>query len=115
MHKAASYITGFALSVVLTFAAFFAVVYPEFLHLGSKGVISTIILLAVVQCAVQLVCFLHIGVESGARWNLFTFISALGVILIVVLGSLWIMYHLNYNMTPADMNAYIFHDENMMR
>ena len=33
----------------------------------------------------------------------------MGIILIVVVGSIWIMDHLNYNMmaSPADMNTYI--------
>lgn len=104
------YITGFILSVVLTLAAFLVVLRPGLFNLASGGVIVTILTLAVSQALVQLFFFLHLGEEKGPRWNLAVLLSTLGIILLVVVGSLWIMSNLNYNMmsmSPSDMNTYM--------
>ena len=60
--------------------------------------------------AVQLVFFLHLDEESGPRYKLAAFGFMALILLIVVVGSLWIMQHLNYNMThmsPQDKNDYM--------
>jgi len=104
-----SYAIGFALSVVLTLAAFFVVLRPEWFHMGYGAIVPTIILLAVAQLFVQLIFFMHLASETGQRWKLSIFISTIGIVLIVVIGSIWIMNHLNYNMmaSPSMMNSYI--------
>jgi cytochrome o ubiquinol oxidase operon protein cyoD len=61
-------------------------------------VIPAIVVLAVVQFVVQLVFFLHLGRETKPRWNLMAFLFMLLVVFIVVVGSLWIMANLDYNM-----------------
>jgi cytochrome o ubiquinol oxidase operon protein cyoD len=68
-----------------------------------------ILTLAVLQFIVQLFYFLHLGSETGPRWNLVVFLSTLGIVLILVVGSIWIMNHLNYNMmaSPSQMDSYI--------
>ena len=105
-----SYIAGFIASIVLTLAAYFAVAHPEYfsLSLASPGVILAVILaLAVVQLVVQMLFFLHVGAQPGRRWKLTVFFVTLALVLIIVIGSLWIMSHLDYNMTPAQMQQYI--------
>lgn len=59
---------------------------------------------AVMQLLVQLVFFLHIRHESTPRWNLVAFIFMFIFLLIIVVGSLWVMHHLNYNMMSAQEN-----------
>ena len=107
-----SYIIGFVLSLVLTLAAAELV----WIHISSghtvlshSFLIPALLTLAVLQLIVQLVFFMHLADESGPRWRLGVLISTVGIILIVVIGSIWIMNHLNYNMmaSPSDMNAYI--------
>lgn len=107
-----SYITGFLLSLVLTLTAAGLV----WVHIGSDGaalsrmaLIAVLISLAIIQLFVQLIFFMHLGGESGPPWRLGVFISTVGIILIIVVGSIWIMNHLNYNMmaSPQEMNAYI--------
>jgi cytochrome o ubiquinol oxidase operon protein cyoD len=64
--------------------------------------------LAVMQLVIQVVFFLHIG--RGSRLKLVTFGFALLIILIVVVGSIWIMNNLNYNMmhmTHDEMEIYL--------
>jgi len=104
-----SYIIGFALSIVLTLAAFFVVLRPGFFHMGTSAIIGTILVLAVAQLLVQVLFFLHLGKEEGPRWKLWAFVSTIGIVLIVIVGAIWIMGHLNYNMmaSPSEMNAYI--------
>jgi len=94
-----SYWLGFILSIGLTLAAYWAVVGKL---IAGKILIGTLLALALAQTVVQLVLFLHLGQESKPRWNLLVFLFMLSVLLILVFGSLWIMYHLNYNMMPTE-------------
>ena len=110
MSQLKSYITGFVLSILLTIAAYL----PVQIHLNSQHqypshhfIIIFILILAMAQLLVQLILFLHLGREKKPRWNFWVFVSAAGLILIVIIGSIWIMNHLNYNMSPDQMNKYI--------
>lgn len=106
------YVVGFGLSIVLTLLAYFLVTN----HVLVGGMlIGSIIGLAIVQMMVQLLFFLHLGQESKPHWNLVFFISTVSVILLVVVASLWIMNHLNYNMTPKDMNSYMIKEEGIRK
>ena len=104
-----AYVTGFVLSVLITLTAYVFVVNG----LWSNEVLTYIIMaLAVVQLVVQLVFFLHLG--KGSAWKLVTLLFALLVVLIVVIGSLWIMYNLDYNMmhmSPEQMHQYMEENE----
>ena len=96
-----AYITGFILSLILTLASYFAVV-------NHAPVTAFVILgLAFVQFIVQLIYFLHLGQGQDGSWNLVIFFSTVGIIFILVVGSIWIMNHLNYNMSPQDINNYM--------
>jgi cytochrome o ubiquinol oxidase operon protein cyoD len=97
----ASYVVGFALSIALTLGAYFSVTHHLFSHIG---LIAVIFVLAMVQLVVQLLFFLHLGREGKPRFNLLTFLFMLLVLLIIVIGSLWIMNNLNYHsMTPNEV------------
>lgn len=89
------YTAGFVFSLILTFLSYDAVV-----NHFAFGMQLLIILgvLAVVQAIVQLVLFLHIDHETGPRLKLVSFLIMVVMLLILVVGSFWIMYHLNYNM-----------------
>lgn len=87
-----SYILGFLLSVFLTLAAYFAVVYQWF---PKDVTLMTIIGLALAQGVVQLVLFLHLGHETKPRSKLIMFLLTVLILAIVILGTLWIMYDLD--------------------
>lgn len=93
-----TYVIGFIWSVVLTLAAYFMVVSERFSY---TTVIAAISILAVAQLLVQLVFFLHLGKESRPRWNAIVFSFMLLVVGIVVIGSIWVMNNLHYNMMPS--------------
>ena len=114
MGTTKAYVVGFSLSILLTLAAYFLVAN----RLLSGGVlIAAVIGLALVQLAVQLIFFLHLGQESKPRWNLAVFLGTVSIILIIVIGSLWIMNNLNYNhmRTPAETDTYILHEEGIRK
>jgi cytochrome o ubiquinol oxidase operon protein cyoD len=54
----------------------------------------------VIQVLVHLVYFLHLDSKSEGGWNMVAIVFSAIIILIVVVGSLWIMWNLNYNMMP---------------
>jgi cytochrome o ubiquinol oxidase operon protein cyoD len=106
----ASYTFGFVLSVVLTIVPYYLVTHS--LQRGWALAI-TLLLFAIAQLTVQLFMFLHMGNESRPRWHMQSFIFAVIVVLILVVGSIWIMQNLNYRMTPMSHNTdkYIINDE----
>src|SRR5262245_26116940 len=103
-----NYIIGFILSVLLTLGAY----YPVSLHLSThhrypthEFIIPFILGLAFVQLLVQMFFFLHMGRETQPRWKLFMAISFIGIIIVVVVASIWIMQHLNYNMSLIRLDS----------
>src|SRR4051812_47251620 len=103
-----SYVFGFIISLLLTFSAYLTATSST---LTPTFALSTILVLAFLQLIAQLIFFLHLGKETKPRWNLFMFFTTLIGIFILVVGSLWIMKHLNYRMMPQEMNDYIIQDE----
>ena len=88
---------GFILSMMLIISAYRIVTHH---HLSEDLLTLTLIGLALGQAVVQLVFFLHLGLESKPRWNMLMFLFTVMVILIVLGGSLWIMDNLDYNLMP---------------
>ncbi len=99
-----AYVTGFILSLVLTLGAYFAVVYNL---LSGNALTLPILVFAVIQLLVQMIFFLHLHKGEDRKWNFMVLLSTVTIVLILVVGSIWIMNHLNYNMTPSQMNNYM--------
>lgn len=93
--KLTSYLTGFALALLLTVLAFGLI---EFAPFPRDATVTAIAVLAVCQIAVHLHFFLHLG--SKPRLRLFAVLFALLVIFIMVGGTLWIMHDLAMQMRP---------------
>lgn len=90
-----SYILGLLLSLVFTFASFAAVTY----HLLPAGQLYLLLMvLATLQLIAQVVFFLRMSLNPEGRWTSMSFIFVIFVVLIIVIGSIWIMNNLNYNM-----------------
>lgn len=106
------YITGFVMSLALTLTAYFLVrhhVATNHKFPPDNVMVAFLSALAISQLLVQLVYFLHLEKLSKKGWNLMVIMFAVIVGFIVVGGSLWIMYNLNYRMTksPQQVNKYI--------
>lgn len=89
------YIIGFLLSIALTVTAYILVVNKV---VTGVAIVVLLAVLALIQAMVQLVFFLHLDRSRESKWRLLAFASMLVVLVIIVSGSLWIMYHLDYNM-----------------
>ena len=99
-----SYITGFMLSVVLTFIPFYLVMNGVLSNLATSLIIIS---LAVIQIIVHMIYFLHMDAKSEGGWNLMALIFTVVLVVITLTGSIWVMYHLVHNMMPItvhDMN-----------
>jgi cytochrome o ubiquinol oxidase operon protein cyoD len=69
----------------------------------SRGVlIALLAFLAVMQLVVQALFFLHVSAERRVRINLYSGLFTVMVVLTIVIGSVWVMENLNYNMMPED-------------
>lgn len=107
------YIIGFVLSLMLTITAYLVVT--------TNAITGTALLLllgglALVQMIVQLIYFLHLDEEIAPRYRLLSFVFMAGVLVILVVGSIWIMQNLDYNMmnmSPSEKDSYMLkeHDK----
>lgn len=106
LSREKSYAIGFISSIALTLIAYSLVVGGI---LAGWALIISLGALALIQCIIQLIFFLHLGQESRPRWRLGVFLFMLLIILIVVVGSVWIMHSLNTRMMPStqDMQKYM--------
>lgn len=95
--KPRDYVIGFLLSVVLTAIPFWLVM-SGLLAPTMTGLLVT--LFAIAQIVVHTVFFLHVNTKSEGGWTLLALVFTGIMVVIVILGSLWIMYHLHGNMMP---------------
>lgn len=104
-----TYLIGFILSLFFTLSAYFITIKHAF---TKDTIIVLISLAAIIQFAIQLLFFLHLGKESRPRYRLLVFSIMLLIVLILVIGSLWIMSNLNHNMTIKQMEEYMVQQGN---
>lgn len=106
-----AYITGFVSSIALTLTSYFLVVNQS---LSRSSLIAVIVVLALAQFTLQLIYFLHLGSERKPRWKLLVFSFMVSIVLILVIGSIWIMDNLNYHMpTGHKLNNYLKTEEGL--
>ncbi|KRG74469.1 hypothetical protein ABB30_13885 [Stenotrophomonas ginsengisoli] len=90
-----SYLIGFVLAAVLTIIPFWAVMSGGMSPLATG---LTVVITAVLQVLVHLVFFLHLDGSKGQRMNVAAGLFTLLVIAIIVVGTLWVMWNMNYFM-----------------
>ncbi|RKN62789.1 cytochrome o ubiquinol oxidase subunit IV [Paenibacillus ginsengarvi] len=83
-----SYLIGFLLSIVLTIIPLVVVLNH---WLEGTGAMVVMLGSAVLQFVVQLVFFMHLREEKKPRWNLMALLLGLLILLVIVIGSIWIM------------------------
>lgn len=89
-----SYIIGFFISIFLTIIPFLFSLNNFF---SSRFNFFIITLCAIIQIVVHFVYFLHLTFSKKNLWNTISLLFVLIVILIIVFGSIWIMYNLNHH------------------
>jgi cytochrome o ubiquinol oxidase operon protein cyoD len=93
------YLLGVALATMLSIASFWA---AQTHLIYAPGIPIALGVLAVAQMGVHLVFFLHISSGPDNTNNILALAFGVLIVILVVVGSLWIMYHLNQNMLPMD-------------
>ena len=91
------YLLGFGLAILLTVASFTAA-QSDLIY--GPAVISALVVLAIAQMGVHLVFFLHLTTGPDNTNNVLALAFGVFIVILVVLGSIWIMSHLNHNMMP---------------
>lgn len=95
------YMTGFVLAVILTAIPFWLVMGKV---LPSSNITGLVVLaFAAVQIVVHMVYFLHMNTSSEGGWSLLALAFTVVLLVIMLSGSIWVMYHLNTNMMPHSM------------
>ncbi|PTQ13293.1 cytochrome o ubiquinol oxidase subunit IV [Sphingomonas oleivorans] len=95
-----SYAIGFVLAVILTVLPFWAVMTGA---VTGGSAVALVMGTAAVQMVVHLIFFLHVD-GSSDRWTLLSLLFTAIVLVILVGGSLWVMYHLDHNMMAMPMS-----------
>ena len=92
-----SYLTGLILSVIFIAAPYYLVIKHQ---LPKESLYIAVVVFGILQLLTQIICFLRLGKSNpeDKSWNWVALVFTFIVIVIVVTGSLWIMYNLNYNM-----------------
>jgi cytochrome o ubiquinol oxidase operon protein cyoD len=93
------YVTGFVLSVILTAIPFWLVMA----HVFKTPTVTAFVVMAFAgaQIVVHMIYFLHMTPQAEGGWNLLALIFTLVLVTIALMGSMWVMYHLNNNMMPT--------------
>ncbi|SFR76003.1 cytochrome o ubiquinol oxidase subunit IV [Sphingomonas jatrophae] len=95
------YVIGFLLSAVLTAIPFALVMGGAFTDTRITAGLITVA--AAIQIVVHMIYFLHMNTKSEAGWTVMALIFTAIIVVIVIAGSLWVMYNMNANMMPHMM------------
>jgi cytochrome o ubiquinol oxidase operon protein cyoD len=90
---------GLGFSVILTVAAF--VLAGTHLIYGPAIPVALLVL-AIAQMGVHLVFFLHITTGPDNTNNVLALAYGILIVFLIVIGSIWIMSHLEHNMMPMN-------------
>ncbi len=93
-----SYLVGLGLATLLTVTSFF--ISGTTLVWGPSIPVALAVL-AIAQMGVHLVFFLHIGTGPENVNNVMALAFGVLIVLLLLVGSLWIMSNMNRNMAPA--------------
>ena len=92
-----SYVIGLALALVLTGMSFWVASTSV---LWGPGVATGLVVLAIAQMGVHLVFFLHITSGPDNTNNVLALAFGVLIVFLVMVGTIWIMTHMNANMMP---------------
>ncbi|WP_293775669.1 cytochrome o ubiquinol oxidase subunit IV [uncultured Oxalicibacterium sp.] len=93
------YVVGFILSVILTAIPFWLVMGNVFENSNTTAFV--ILGFAAVQIVVHMIYFLHMNGKVEGGWSMLALMFTVVVVIIMLAGSIWVMYHLNHNMMPG--------------
>jgi cytochrome o ubiquinol oxidase operon protein cyoD len=98
LSEVSSYLIGFVLALALTATSF----YVASTHLlWGPGIPVGLVVLAIAQMGVHLVFFLHITSGPDNTNNVLALAFGVLIVLLIMVGTLWIMSNLAANMGPS--------------
>ena len=108
LSETISYVVGLGLALLLTGISFWVASTSS---LWGPGVAVGLVVLAIAQMGVHLVFFLHITSGPDNTNNVLALAFGVLIVFLVMVGTIWIMAHMNTNMgpTPEMMNLQMQH------
>ena len=108
LSETVAYVVGLGLALILTGVSFWVASTST---LWGPGVAVGLVVLAIAQMGVHLVFFLHITSGPDNTNNVLALAFGVLIVFLVMIGTIWIMYHLAANMgpTPEMMNLQMQH------
>ena len=103
MSEVAAYAIGLGLALLLTGVSFWVASTSV---IWGPGVATGLVVLAIAQMGVHLVFFLHITSGPDNTNNVLALAFGVMIVFLVMIGTIWIMSHMNANMgvNPDMMN-----------
>ena len=98
LSETLSYVIGLGLALVLTGISFWV---ASTSILWGPGVATGLVVLAIAQMGVHLVFFLHITSGPDNTNNVLALAFGVLIVFLVMIGTIWIMAHMNANMMPG--------------
>ena len=93
-----AYVIGLALALILTGVSFWVASTSA---LWGPGVAVGLVVLAIAQMGVHLVFFLHITSGPDNTNNVLALAFGVLIVFLVMIGTIWIMAHMNTNMAVS--------------
>jgi cytochrome o ubiquinol oxidase operon protein cyoD len=97
LSETVSYVIGLALALGLTAVSFWVASTSS---LWGPGVATGLVVLAIAQMGIHLVFFLHITSGPDNTNNVLALAFGVLIVFLVMVGTIWIMTHMNANMGP---------------
>jgi len=98
LSETVAYVIGLGLALGLTAISFWVASTST---LWGPGVAVGLVVLAIAQMGVHLVFFLHITSGPDNTNNVLALAFGVLVVFLVMIGTIWIMGHMNENMMPG--------------
>lgn len=95
LKKQRVYTVGYFLAAILTLFVY-SMVMAQFWTATTIAAVALVA--AIAQLTVQTKFFLHLKFRVRGAWKLYSYLFTWLMLAIVVVGSLWVMMNLNYNM-----------------
>ena len=108
LTETVAYVIGLGLALVLTGVSFWVASTSA---LWGPGIAVGLVVLAIAQMGVHLVFFLHITSGPDNTNNVLALAFGVLIVFLVMVGTIWIMAHMNANMgmAPELMNLQMQH------
>ena len=97
LSETVSYVIGMVLALGLTAVSFWVASTSS---IWGPGVAVGLVVLAIAQMGVHLVFFLHITSGPDNTNNVLALAFGVLIVFLVMVGTIWIMGHMNTNMMP---------------